>query len=44
MHEVTFKDQVEPRGTLVYTEHHVLSYKSYNAKEWYQIEDLKREV
>ena len=39
-HKVTFVDQVNS-DTELETQHFVLSYKSYNAQEWYQIDDLR---
>ena len=42
-HKVTFIDKIEP-STSIEKEHFVLSYKSYNSQEWYQIDDLRLEV
>ena len=42
-HKVTFIDKIEPSASIE-KEHFVLSYKSYNSQEWYQIDDLRLEV
>jgi hypothetical protein len=42
-HKVTFIDKIEPSARIE-KEHFVLSYKSYNSQEWYQIDDLRLEV